>query len=481
MKKYIKTLLFILVFQNFTSVLAQDLIGSLKINEGHKNITNLSGALTNTISFHLLINKIKSNSSYEATLAFFNEEQLVKSILVSSQKTKPIFLAFHSNDMVLTLIEKGDKKTIIHDIDYATEKITSTEINQNPKSIFSHKNITFIVFRKNKVLLDLAFIKSSKDINRNTYVFNSKIEKIILNDINNKKTDFVDNTTYIDKGFINNLRAFYTAPDLIFIKDDKKNKIVNIIKIEAKGNVNTKKINLNNKEKIKKLNSFIVDNSLFTFSMENKFAYLSIFNLEDLKLLKKFTYTITDFGKTNKVVINGVDKSESFKPKPFFKSFFPQAVGSTYNAELYIGANKTINDQYIVQIGHVDKNTYRNNNSGNFWWNYPAFNLNFNINNGSFSNSFNPAGVGMLIFNSLAENKRKGNFFEINLNTDLTPTNSPKELKYESFDIEKYKKRLKQLFKLNRYYLIPLKESVRFINFDKESNSYLIYNLPKIK
>jgi len=478
----LKLIIFIGLFFNLTYSYSQKLIGEIKIDKTYRNITNLSGALTNEISFHLLINKLKNNNVYETSITFFNQKELTKTILIGSHTNKPVFLSFHVNEMVLTLIEEHDKKTIVHDINYTTEKINSVEINQNPKSIFSHNKTTFIVLRKNEVLLDLAFIKSSQDIKRKTYSFKPGIEKDILNNIGNKKTDFVDNTVFINKGFINNLRAFYNEPSLLFLKDDKKNKVITLLTIEPDGKIKTNRINLKKEGKIKKLNSFVIDDLLFAFSMESKLANLSIYNVETLKLIKNFEYNSTDFGITNKVVKNGIDKTNSFKPKPFFKSYFPQVIGSTYNAALYVGVNKTTQSEYIVQVGHVDKNTFRNPNAGNFWWNYPAFGLNYNVSNGSLNGGFNPAGaVTMVVFEALAENKRKGNFFEINLNTNLEPTNEIKKLEFEYFDSEKYKKRLMKIFKLHKYYLIPLEKEVRLINFDKKNGTYLVYNLPKIK
>jgi len=87
----------------------------------------------------------------------------------------------------------------------------------------------------------------------------------------------------------------------------------------------------------------------------------------------------------------------------------------------------------------------------------------------------------MLIFNALAENKRLGNFFEINLNPSFEPINETNEPEFEYFDLEEYKKRLTKILKLHKYYLIPLEEEVRFINFDKKNDNYLVYKLPKIK
>ncbi|MEM6687629.1 MAG: hypothetical protein AAF617_17760, partial [Bacteroidota bacterium] len=252
------------------------------------------------------------------------------------------------------------------------------------------------------------------------------------------------------------------------------------IELTPKNVTKLTQIPLKNEGKIKKLNSFIIDDFVFVFSMERKLANLAIFNLQTQELIKNYEYNTADFGIVHKVVQNGVDKTNSFKPKPFFKSYFPQAIGSTYNAELYIGVNKTVNDVYIAQIGHVDKNTFRNANAGNFWWCYPAFELNYNAIGGNFSGGFNPAGASMMIFEAFAENKRKGNFFEIQLDSILEPTDEKSAATFDYFDLGTYHERLEEVFSLNKYFLIPLKTSVRFINFDKKNNSYAVYNLPEL-
>jgi len=474
-----KLLTFLTLFLNFTYVYSQELIGEIKIDENHRNITNLSGALTDTISFHLLIDKIKDTKSYETSITFFDHKKLTKTITLGTKKKRPVFLAFHTNEMVLTLIETRKEKTVIHDIDYVTGTINSVEIDKRPKSVFSHNNITILVLGKSDFLIDLAFIKSSQDIEKQRFAFKPGVEKSVLFYINNTNTDFVDNTSFIDKGFIKDVRGFYRNSSLTLIKDDKRNKVINLIELAPKNVTKLRQVQLKSEGRIKKLNSFIVDDLLFAFSMERKVANLSIFNLETLELVKNFEYNTDDFGIVNRVIKNGIDKTNSFNPKSFFKSYFPQAVGSTYNAELYVGVNKTVDNKYIVQVGHVDKNTFRNTDAGNFWWCYPAFGLNYNTNTGNITGGFNYANASLFIFEALAENKRKGNFFEINLDTNLESTNETGGLKFEYFDLEAYTNTLNETAKLKKFFLIPLKEEVRFINFDKEKNSYSIYNLPK--
>jgi hypothetical protein len=471
---------FLGLFLNVSISLSQERIGEIKIDENYKNITNLSGALTETISFHLLMNKKQDPKSFETNIAFFDKKGLTKTINLGSHKKKPTFLAFHKNGMVLTLVQTSKEKTIVHDVDYETGKVNSVEIDKKAISVFSHQEATILVLGKSEYLLDLAFITSSQDIKRQRFAFKPGPEKSILFYLNNTSTDFVDNETFIDKGFIKSVRAFYRDSSLTLVRDDKRKKVINLIKLAPKKLTELRQIQLKSEGRIKKLNSFIVDDLVFAFSMGKKVANLSIFNLETLELVKNFEYNVDDFGIVNKVVRNGVEETNSFNPKRFYKSYFPQAVGSVYNAELYVGVNKTKEGNYIVQVGHVDENTFRNANSGNFWWHYPAFGLNYDASSGNLAGGLDLSNATMLVFNALAEKKRKGNFFEINLDANLEPTNEASQLAFDYFNLERYQNKLARTFELKRFFLIPLQDEVRFINFDKKTNSYQVYQVDKI-
>lgn len=474
----------IIIFLSITlNSFSQKVIGKIEIEKKFRNITNLSGNFNNSISFHLIINKNKEDKKFYKEIAFFDEVSKVKTIKLKKSAFKPNFIAYHINGNVITLLEETTTELIITDVNYATEEIFSDVIKAKPKYIFSHNNSTFLVIRKSPNFLDFIFVNSAKEIKRNAFEFKNGAPKKMLSKINSSKTDLVDDTRFIDKGFIKNIRAFYSKPQIIFVSDDKKKKQINIATIEPDKPTVTSQIQLETKGKIKKLNSFIKDGVLFVFYMEKKEAALHIYKLKSKELLKTYNYNVADFGKVNKVVVNGEDRTHFYKPKRFYKSYFPQAIGSTYNAELYVGVNKTKDNKYIVQVGHVDKNKFRNPNSGNYWWNYSAFNLNYNLSNGSFSGGFSPAGMGMLVFEAFASHKRKGNYFELYLDDKLEVTED-KEVtsQYEAFNSSKYITRLKKHYQLNkRYFVMPINDIVRLINYDSSTKNYQIYNFPKLK
>jgi ubiquinone biosynthesis protein Coq4 len=54
-----------------TNSFGQNKIGDIKIKEGERNITNLSGALNDSVSFHLIINKLNENKTFKTSVVFF--------------------------------------------------------------------------------------------------------------------------------------------------------------------------------------------------------------------------------------------------------------------------------------------------------------------------------------------------------------------------------------------------------------------------
>jgi len=467
----------ILLFLSITTnSFGQNKIGDIKIKEGERNITNLSGALNDSVSFHLIINKLNENKTFKTSVVFFDFLGKSKTILVGESEKKPNYLTFHSNGNIITLTKLLEESVLIQDIDYQNDNVSSTELNGIPINIFSHKEITILNFSRS---LDLAFIRSSKDVQRNKARFSPGFNRrnFVNPDFNN--TDFIDDTKFIVKGSIKRFKAFYQDDQLVIINDFKERGVVNIIFVSPDGILSSKDFEVSTKGKVKKLSSFIKNNLLFSFCMQKDLSELSIYDLNDLGKKKSFEYDLNDFGTFNKVVVNGNKKSmETLNSKRFLRSFFPQSVGSAYNPELYLSVNKTIESGYIIEVGHVDKNTYNNPNSGNFWWGNPAFQEQLTISRDKTQSANLSAVAGMaqlFIFNALAQNKRAGNYFELYLDNDLSPFEEKFVYEYEEFDTEKYKNRYEGVFKLRRNFFIPINGKVRLINFEK--NYYSIYDI----
>lgn len=471
-------IIYILLFVFTTNSLqSQKLIGEIKINRKEKNITNLSGKLNDSISFHFIINKIKGEKNYKSTMYFYNKNQRIKEFNPIYSKKKPKYLTYHSNNNVLTIIKDIEKSFVIYDFDYTTTRILSQEILLDTKTIFSHENTTFIIGKPQGPNVKIIKIKSSTEIHKMFVRSGNDKEKKLISELNEKNIDYINDSQHIVKGSIKTYKGFYNNKNLVIIKDIKKTSSVELFKIDLKGKITTKEFSVLNKIKSKNQNSFIKDNLLFVFNMQSEKAFLSIYDIETSKLQKRIEYRKKSFGLDNKkLIINGKKIEGDFKSERFFNNFFPKG---TYYATPYIGINKSTDNKYIVQIGHVDKGTYKNTSAYNFWWNYPAFSLNYNLSSSTFSGVVSPIGVGMMVFNAMSDKKRKGNYFEFYLDKNLSKINQEQIPEYYSIDIKYYNNKLDNLMVLKNQFYIPLKKAVRFINFDKTNNTYLIYNVPK--
>jgi hypothetical protein len=453
---------------------SQGLIKSIPI-EG-KNVANLSGAVNDSISFHIIINKI--SKAYNSKVYFFDKNEEINNIEIYNKEDKPNYLAFHVNDSTLTLVkESKNKKIIIQDVNYINGETSSSTIPFEANKIFSHKNITFIVGHDLNNVYPFIFIKKRLDTEIKFITPKNDLETSFFNSLS-KKSEFVNDKQFLNNGPILKYKGFYNGEDLIFTNEDKRKGLINILTINQSGLIVNQNVPVRNKRELKRLSSFVKDSLLFTFKMYKEFSYLDIYRLNSLKKVKVIPYSKSNFGLHNKVVLRGKDVTKSVTPKKIYKDFTPQAIGSTYTPALNIAVNKTINNEYVIRIGHLDKGSYDNKTTKNFWWNNNQYLLNFNLNTGSIS--FSPLAAQKVIFDAFAYVKNTGNYFELNLNQSLEKKNHTNVLKHYDIDEKVYDERLKRMIILNKHFYIIQKDYVRLINFDKKEKTYNIYNLSKI-
>lgn len=480
-KNYKSILILILIIIGINqTVSSQDLIKSIPI-EG-KNLTNLSGAVNDSVSFHIIINKI--SNKYNSKIYFLNKTNEINSLEIYNDVKKPNYLTFHSNDSTLTILrEATNKKITVQDINYINRKTTSSEIPFEAKEILSHKNITFIIGKKINNLYPIAFIKEASNTVSKMFTPKTKLEKSFFKSNLTKfsKLEFVNDKQFLTNGPILDYKGFYNGEELIFTNEDKEKGVTNILTIKPSGEIIRQYIPVGTKTNLKKLSSFVKDSLLFRFKMYKEESFFDIYKLNSLEKLKSFHYTKTDFGKHNKVVMRGKDITKSFSPKKIYNDFKPQAIGSMYLPALNISVNKTIDNDYIVRIGHLDRNSYKNKTTMNYWWSYDPFVLNYNLNPNAAMGIGGSmiTGGSMMLFSALANAKNTGNYFELNLNSSLEKIDSNKAYKYYDIDESIYNDRLKKMMNLKRHFYIIQKENIRLIDYDKKLKVYNIYNLPK--
>jgi len=453
---------------------AQDLIETIPIKG--ENLTNLSGSFNDSISFHIIINKI--NNAYNSKVYFLDKDKEINTLEIYNEVNKPKYLSFHVNDSTLTLVrESKDKKIVVQDVNYMNGKTSFSKIPFEAKQIFSHKNITYIVGKKLNRTYPFAFIKKTSNTKIKLIEPKNKLENSFFSYLR-KKSEFVNDKQFLNNGPILEYKGFYNGEKLIFTNDNKKEGITNILTINPSGFIVNQNIPVRNKSGLKKLSSFIKDSLLFTFKMYKEESFFDIYKLNSLEKLKTFHYTKSDFGPHNKIVMRGKNITKSFIPKKFYKDFTPQAIGSMYLPALNISVNKTINNEYVIRIGHLDKNSYNNKTTNNFWWNNSAYTLNYSLNSGAFS--VNSAGAQMMMYKAFADAKNTGNYFELNLNQSLDEIDNINDYLYYDIDENVYDNRLKKIMTLKNHFYITQKDNVRLINFDKTLKTYNIYNLTRL-
>ena len=79
----------------FKTVNGQEKIGEIGIDADERNITNLSGALNDSISFHLIVNKSKEKQNFRTSVVFFDLLGRSKTVSIDESEKRPTYLTFH--------------------------------------------------------------------------------------------------------------------------------------------------------------------------------------------------------------------------------------------------------------------------------------------------------------------------------------------------------------------------------------------------
>lgn len=462
-------LLNLIVFLLLNTGNAQSIVGELKIDDNFKNIAQISGKFNDSITFHLIVNKDKETKKYESNIVFFGETELIKKLKVSVHEEKPKYVGINVNDNVVTFFNEIDGEIQIYDIDYLSEKVNKVTGLLKPFYIFSTNNYVLFIYSSSKRYFDFALIKNTKEVIRKKYSSKSSVLEQSFPEVNSDNSILVDNSDFVHKGFINDVKLFHYGSSLYALSEFKKDDRVKVVQYRFNGESEVNFFKVGNGDKIKQLNAFISKDLLFTFAMHKKVAQLDIYDLKSKQLLKSMTYSPDEFQYFNQVVKNGKDKIENFNAKRFYNGFFSPAIGSTYNGQLYVGVNQTINNGYDIEIGHVDKNT-------------------FSYSSNSLTNTDGLIQSGQLmVYEIFASAKRKGNFFKIHLDKDLNFLKEQPVLKYEDQvdRIEKVNAWIGNSYSVNKHpnknALIPLANFTRFINYSRSDESYVIYNFSSRK
>ena len=473
---------------------SQTLLDTISIAAGKRNITNLSGKLNDSVSFHMIINKVKSNQEFESVMHFVGKVKNAKVFDPIITDSKPTFLTFLKNGSVVTFLRKKKTKGYeVIDFDYSTKQIRKKSLNISHGALFDFEDILFIGLEPvSEIVGNIVRIKASDDAQIiSVNLKDNQVLKRVFKQMNKSKRNIKNIIEAInDKAFISNgpilpTKAYYHNDRLIFVVDDNKTSTTSVFPIAQNGLVKAKEFFVLNKKKSKRQNSFLKGNLLFIFSMLKNISELNIYNIKTDKKIKKIVYNSKTLGHHQKIVSAGKDVTKTVKYKRFYRGFFTSGGIETgsYQPGLYVAVNPTENNDYLVRIGHVNKTVYYPINT--FWGNFNAFQLNHhttttakNLGIGAGVASGIAVGVFAIVSNELAKEKNKGNYLEFSLDKNMELIKEPQQPLYKYFDIEKYEEFLKNKeYKLKKHFVIDMKDKVRFINFDSKAKTYFIYEM----
>lgn len=490
LQNYWVVLFFIFCFSSLAS--GQPLISEIKLSKDLKNISNLSGKLNDSVTFHLLINFQKKAALYDLTPYIVDAENRLDSIKKIYFKEKPNFESFFSDGKTLTLISQLNGKLMLISLDYEQKTSSQNYLEMRPDKILSYQDFC-LVFQRPVVFdqINFTLIRSKDSVTNIRVGIKNKKQRSFFKDLFSgtgivrakDKVDFINDRIYNEKGSIKPIKGFWHQKRFVFFSNDKGNRnFINIFDIDTKGKLTERSLDISASSAsfISHKALFFKDDLIFVFKIENKRGQLSIFDFKTLQLLKTFNYDNNSVDNFNEVVVNGNTISkENFNPRKFLRGFNAKAM-NTYSPSAYLGVNQDrTSKNYLIEIGHVHGSTYHYPNGGNKWWQYDEFfnhNSEFRGAKGMNAGSFVSFGMGMIAMAN-QEEKMKGNYLKLQLDQNLNFTNKEFIPQFQYFERDKYEKKYNPDRKLKKYFFLPLKNDVRLISFNKSDNSYSIFSL----
>jgi hypothetical protein len=462
---------------NFNHLLAQELIDEIKIDPTRTNELNLSGPLNDSISFHLLINQVTSSENYESIIYFYNDSRRITELKLFEGSEKPNYVTFHVSEEILTLIGQNERGIVVNDVDFKTGNVQTKEFNMKLKNVFSLQNTTVMIGEKINESSFFAIVKNTQDIQRMLVNPKSKEDKKFLKECEEESIEFVNDKQYIDVGPIKAFKGYLYKDKIYILNENVKTNLLKIYSIDRSGVLELNYLQGSKYSEAHQLNTFLKDNLLFVFSLQDHISNLNIYNFDTNELIKTITYPKDQYGPVNSLIFDGKEVTTAFEASKFHKNFMPK-VGSIYNPRAYIAVNKTTDGDYQLKIGHVDANTYKGNTSHNFWWKFPVFELNHNFTSGTSKGLFNPYSAAYgLFYNAMAAEKRKGSSFAVQLDSQLNLSEKSSVTEYQPFDPDTYKEKLKQTMDLKNYFFIPQGKLVKLINLENDKQVYRLYKM----
>ncbi len=484
-----KKVIIIFFFCAFTSLANANngVFNEIRIPKEFKTENTFSGDLSDKDSFHLIFAKNKKTKNYKVFSYLFDGNTSVELPSLINEKSYGV-VSFHQKNNILSLLlsYKIKKESFIKTVHYNL----ITKEKKEFKAVSHNDFMTSIRTKDQSILIyktDDAFIVSS-------FVGNNKphSKELVLDKDSDVKTFFKNESVtsiktdeFVANGSTNKVRLYFENNTLFFTRDSDEHFNFNLGGIP----LNNKKANITqllkfnlskstlkpvffsfenaNGEKFKKATSFFTKDKLFQLALSKKTGFI---NIADVNTGKSLNVIALDELLSNKIKGNpefqGIEK------------FLKNAGKNKYNAT--ITANKTKSDKIRVRVDYVDISY---NYNYNWWWHHQQFmwhmqqhqmqmiqqNIQRNIPTG-----FGPRIVDDYVFENAVILKEK-RFFEllIDLNGSLIDDELPETI-YKEIDKKEYIDKLDEIATYSNESSCFLKDSFRFIAYDKKHKKFVI-------
>jgi hypothetical protein len=326
-----------------------------------------------------------------------------------------------------------------------------------------------------KSKLEIDIYENIDRVKEKTFTLATELQDALTyeSEITDMFMDYIPSDRYTDVGSLNKSH-FYWIDDTYYFTIDVKSKQTTYL---IKANVKDENVPLeygkftNTQENNKQMRSFLLDGKLFQFSVSNKLARITIFDIETEKVEKEIDYTKEVFGPYHSYY----EKSYATEANPskFLNSFNRFKITSSYIPNIFISVNKGVEETYIIKAGHVNEITYHYND---FWWmqrhmmmmqpNIPT----------SLPRGFGPnqKNIPELYIEDTEESIIHKTYFMLVVDKNFIKTDYLKSSIYNNYDVESVQKKINDL-KFSKFVsTIQIGPNMWYTYYNKDTKNIMI-------
>jgi hypothetical protein len=459
-------LLIVFVFTIVTN--ANNLVfNDITIPKEYKTESTFSGDLSDTDSFHLIFTKNNKTKTYKVFSYLFDGRTTIE--LPSLLNVKPYnVLSFHYKNNILSLLVTYNikkKKSFLKRIDYNLLDNSFKESEDLPhKDLFKVmrvKDRSILIYQKNEVLTIKEFIGNNSVI----------INKLVIDKFSSFRNYFKDNyiasvrnDEFVKNGSTNVYKLYYNNLSLNFTKDTDLFRNTEIIRLDLSKDslfIENKSFDNDLNGKFQKMASFFHNDKLYQFIQTKEKCYINIFD-------------VVNESKHNTINLDE-NLNDYVKNNPKFQgitNFLKHSKKGQYITT--ITANSAKNNKIRIRLDYVDINYSYNYN---FWFHQQMMRqMQQDLMRPKLPSGFGPNDIDDYAFNNATVSKSK-RFFELliddkgNLLKDKLP-----ETVYKEIDKKKEIDHLKDVSHFKFQSSCFLKNSFRYIAFDRVSKGFIIHS-----